>query len=62
MREKLTTVNKKKHLCFLRNVKAIPEEFQHALVVADIGKMKIKKVVRNTHVDWRSLLKDEIRK
>ena len=41
------------------NVKAIPWEFQHALVVVDIGK-KIRNVVRKTCTERRkiSLLKD----
>ena len=30
---------------------AIPEEFQHALVIADIDKWKIHKVVRKTCVE-----------
>ena len=49
---------------FLGNVKAIPKEFQLALVVADIDK-KIKKVVSKTHIEKRkiSLLRDgKIRK
>ena len=37
---------KKEHQLFIQNVKAIPEEFQHALAIADIDKNKIMKVVR----------------
>ena len=46
-------------------MKAIPGEFQHALVMADIDKRKIRKVVRKTCTERRkiSLLKDvKIRK
>ena len=46
-------------------MKAIPGEFQHALVIVDIDKKKIRKVVRKTCVERRkiSLLKDvKIRK
>ena len=41
-------------------MKAIPAEFQHALVIADIDKKKIMKVVRKTCVERRkiTLLKD----
>ena len=56
---------KKEHQQFIRNVKAIPGEFQHALVIADIDKRKIGKVVRKTCAGRRkiSLLKDvKIRK
>ena len=31
---------------FMQNVKAIPVEFQHALVIADIDKRKIRKVLK----------------
>ena len=37
---------KKEHRRFIRHVKAIPLEIQHALVIADIDKKKIRKVVR----------------
>ena len=42
-------------------MKAIPGEFQHALVIADIDKRKIRKVVRKTCAERRkiTLLKDE---
>ena len=46
-------------------MKAIPGESQHALVIADIDKKKIRKVVRNTCAERRkiTLLKDvKIRK
>ena len=33
---------KKEHRHFIQNVKVIPEEFQHALVIADIDKGKIR--------------------
>ena len=44
---------------FMQNVKAIPGEFQHTLVIADIHKRKIRKVVRKTCAERRkiSLLK-----
>ena len=32
----------------MENVKVIPGEFQHALVIADINKRKTRKVVRKT--------------
>ena len=41
-------------------MKAIPEEFQHVLVVADVDKKIIKNVVRKTGIEKRiSLLGDE---
>ena len=49
----------------MRNVKAIHEEVQHAFVVADIDKKKIRNVVRKTCAERRkiSLLNDvKIRK
>ena len=48
-----------------QNVKAIPWEFQHALVIADIDKRKIRKVMRKTCAERRkiTLLQDvKIRK
>ena len=41
-------------------MKTIPGEFQHALVIADIDKMKIRNVVRKTFTERRkiTLLKD----
>ena len=47
------------------NVMEIHGEFQHSLVIADIGKKKIRKVVKKTSAERRkiSLLKDvKIRK
>ena len=61
MRPKLTfLLIRKRHLRFMQNVKAIPGESQNALVVADIGKERIGKVVRKTCVERRkiSLLRD----
>ena len=51
---------KKEHGWYIQNVKAIPGEFQHALVIADIDKRKIRKVVIKTCTERRkiSLLKD----
>ena len=37
---------RKEHRWVLRNVKATPVEFQHALVVADVDREEIKKVVK----------------
>ena len=44
----------------MQNVKAIPGEFQHALVITDIDKKKIRKVVKKTCAETRKiiLLKD----
>ena len=56
---------KKEHGCFIQDVKAIPGEFQCALVIADKDKRKIRNVVRKTCTERRyiSLLKDvKIRK
>ena len=39
---------KKEHQRYTQNVTAIPGKFQHAIVVADIDKRKIRKVVRKT--------------
>ena len=47
----------KELLQFIRNVKAIPDEFQHALVVADIDGKKMKNVLRKTCTEI-SFLKD----
>ena len=55
----------KEHRRLIQNVKAIHGEFQHALVIADIDKRKIRKVVRRTCAERRkiTLLKDvKIRK
>ena len=50
----------KKDRWFIRYVMAIFVEFQHALVVADIDKKKIRNVVRKTFAERRniSLVKD----
>ena len=52
MSENETKINfvliKKEHRQFIQDEKAIPGEFQHALVIADIYKRKISKVVRET--------------
>ena len=51
-------LTKKRHQRFIQNVKAIPGDSQHALVIAD--KRKIRKVVRKTYTERRkiTLLKD----
>ena len=41
-------VDKKRTPAVIQNVKAIPGESQHALLLADIDKRKIRKVVRKT--------------
>ena len=48
-------------MCFLQNKTAIPRDFQHVLLLADIDKNKIRKVVRKINVKRKkiSLLKDE---
>ena len=46
---------KKEYQGFIQNVKAIPGEFQHALVIANIDKRKIRKVVRKTCVEIRKI-------
>ena len=53
-------LTKEEHRQFIGNVKAICGEFQNALVIADIDKMKIRKVVRKTCTERGkiSLLKD----
>ena len=56
MERRLTLVengNKK----YLRNVKVIPGEFQHRLVVTDLVKKKMKKVVRNEAIERKKVLK-----
>ena len=50
---------KKEHRRFIQNVKAIPGEFQHALVIADIDKRKIRKVVRKTCAERRKITLQE---
>ena len=51
---------KKEYRRFIGIVKTISLEFQHALVIADIGKRKMRKVVKKTRVERRmiSFLKD----
>ena len=39
---------KKEHRRLIQNVNAIPGEFQHSLVLADIKKKKMRNVVRKT--------------
>ena len=46
---------KKEHQRFIRNVKAITEVFQNALVIADIDKRKIRNVVRKTCAERRKI-------
>ena len=56
---------KKERQWFTQNVKAIPGEFQHTLVVADIYKKEIRNVLRKTCTEGRKIswLKDlKIRK
>ena len=56
---------KEEYCHFIQNVTVISVEFQHALVIADIDKRKIRKVVRKTCAERRkiTLLKDvKIRK
>ena len=45
-------------------MKTIHGEYQHALVVADVDKIKIRNLMRKTSIERRkiSLQKDEIRK
>ena len=40
----------------MRNVKTIHEEFQHALVIADIDKKKIRKVVKKDCAERRKII------
>ena len=56
---------KKEHRRFIKNVKAFPGEFQHALVIAHIDKRKIRQAVRKKCAERGkiTLLKDvKIRK
>ena len=41
--------------CFIQNVKAIPGEFLHLLVVADLDKKKIRNVARTTCTERRNI-------
>ena len=54
-------LRRKECQCFSRNVKSIPVEFWCGLVVAEIYKKKIKKVVQKAFIEIRkiSLLEDE---
>ena len=55
----IVSINKE-HRQFMQSLKAIPGEFQHALVVADMDKKKIRNVMRKTCSERRkiALLKD----
>ena len=56
---------KEEHKRFIRNMKVIPGDFQHALVITDIDKKKIRRVAKKTCAERRkiTLLKDvKIRK
>ena len=58
-------LTKKEHRRLTRNVKAIPGEYHHAIVIADIDKRKIRKVAKKTCAERRKItfLKDvKIRK
>ena len=46
---------KKEHRRSMRNVMAITGEFQHALVIADIDKRKIRKIAINTCAERRKI-------
>ena len=48
-------LTKKEHRLFKRNVKAIPGEFQQALMIAYIDKKKIRKVVEKAQVEGRKI-------
>ena len=51
---------RQEHRRFLLDVKAVPGEFQHVLVVEDMDKKRIWDVVRKTYIERRkkNLLKD----
>ena len=55
-------MTKKAHRPFIQNMKAIHGELQHALVIADIDRRNIWKVVRKICAERRkiTLLKDVI--
>ena len=59
MGENETEINfvliKKAHQRSIQNVKAIPGEFQHSLVVEDIDWKKIRNVVRKTCAERRKI-------
>ena len=40
---------------FIQNVKEISGEFQHALIIADIDKKKIRKAARKTYAERRKI-------
>ena len=42
---------KKEHRWIIRKVEAIPGEFQHAIVMVDIDKRKMRKLVRKTYIE-----------
>ena len=46
---------RKEHQQFIQNMKAIPGEFQHALVKVDTDKRKIRKVVKKTCAERRKI-------
>ena len=48
-------LTKKEHQRFVRNVKAISLESQHALMIAEIDKKKIRKVMRKTCNERRKI-------
>ena len=52
---------KKEHRLSMQNVNAIPGEFQHSLVIADIDKRKVRNVVRKICTERRkiSLVNDQ---
>ena len=50
MRQKLTVSIRKYHRRILRNLKEIPGEFWHIIVVGDVDKKEIRNVVRKTHI------------
>ena len=47
----ISVLMKIQHRRFIQNVKAIPGEYQHSLVVADIDKKKVRNVFRKTCID-----------
>ena len=46
---------KKEHRCLIQNVKAIPGEHQHTLLIVDIDRKKIRKVVKRTCAERRKI-------
>ena len=51
---------KKEHRHSIQNAKAIHGEFQHALMVADIDKKKIRNVIRKTFTERRKKLAERL--